>query len=242
VSYLCADRSQVLEAIFNNVSIFLDQPSWRSALERSIVQDNSLSDRSEPVVRLWMIASYAPGLFVEATKVIMYQQFARKLQVLSELHRLSNEYTSWYNEWEHVLHTDQALEQNETSSNSPFRLQHADILTRYYSQMALLHQFMYALSPHHSSIVAEAAWAAATEVTRISEGLGVTSIAKLRVRVALHIAISIQKVSEVWKQAAYTFGPSETIKPAEFSRWCSIIGRSDGNPMSCILLSARIKS
>jgi microcystin degradation protein MlrC len=189
-----------------------------------------------------MIASYAPGLFLEATKVIMDQQLHHRLQVMSELHRLSNQYTSWYNEWEHVLHSDQTSTRNKPSPALSDGLQHADILTRYYSQMALVHQFMFALSPHQSTIVAEAARAAANEVTRIAEGLGVNSIAKIRVRIAMHIATSIQTVSEVWKQAAYSIGPSATIEPTEFSRWCSVIGRSDGNPMSCVLLSARIQS
>ncbi|KAF2469835.1 uncharacterized protein BDR25DRAFT_343509 [Lindgomyces ingoldianus] len=226
----------ILEACFANVAIFFDKLEWQNALQSTVIPGSYLGDRSETVVSFWMVSACAPGLFKRATEVIMTQQHDQREEIISKLRDLLSNYSRWYTKWNHELRISEAPEEQTAFLNNPTLLQRIGTLTRFLAYLALTNRFLFAMRPDPASGAEEEATRAAARVIQLAELLGADSVPKLRMKIALRIAHSIQETAQDWSnpELQYSQGFFETVEPSLFVAWCSLLGRATGGPVACI--------
>ncbi|KEF63318.1 uncharacterized protein A1O9_01295 [Exophiala aquamarina CBS 119918] len=211
----------ILEATFVDVDCFLSTPEWQSALESTIIPHVLIHDRSEAVVSLWKITSFAPVLFKKVTNAVMHRNLVEKDTIVSELHSLLDNYTDWSVKWDWVL--EEEHHQNTTCGLArETYLRRSKVLTRYLVYLAMVNRFLIAIDPRSASYAESAAVTAAKWIAQIAEPQTVDTVPGVGMKLALLLGRSILSTTAQWSQPDL----QETIQPEIFKSWCDMIGRA----------------
>ena len=223
------DAAQILESSFANVDIFLREPEWQSALQSTIIPTTDFTDRSEPVVTLWMTLACAPGLFKRVTEAVISQRLQEKEAIVGGLRNLLVNLSKWSVRWESSLIGAADLEVDGPCSELVSSREQC--LTRYLAYLAFTNRFLVAIHPPAAAVAEKIAIVAATRIIQLTETQAADPISKLSTRVAFKIACSIQATAEQWSRATImarsrSLKASGTVDPDMFSSWCALIGRT----------------
>lgn len=200
---------------------FLSTPEWQSALDSTIIPDVPIHDRAEAVVSLWKITAFAPGIFKRVTNAVMHQNLVEKDEIVSEIHRLLDNYTDWSVQWDWVLE-DEDPKAIKTGLARDIYLRRSKVLTRYLVYLAMVNRFLIAIDPRSASYAESAAVTAAKWIVQIAEPQTVDSVPGVGMKLALLLGKSILSTTTQWSQPEL----QETIQPDVFKGWCSMIGRA----------------
>ncbi|KAJ9605790.1 hypothetical protein H2200_009639 [Cladophialophora chaetospira] len=222
---LLAAQCQILtiEAIFNNRDCFLSSRAWQKAIETTMSHNSKILDRSEPVVTMWAITACAPGLFRRVTEAVLHHHLPEQNEKLAdELCALLDRYATWRDKWEQTL----VGEDFPIINDATLATAGPTIYPQYLAFWALTHRFLLAIQPHRAPVAETNSINAALRIIEFDQLRETDSVTDLCRTFALSIGRSIKQTTMEWTMQQYVSHDFQTIEPAVFLRWNSLLGRA----------------
>lgn len=93
------------EALLNGERCFLEQDAWKDVFRSVIVEDALISDRSDIVIKLMVLKSNIPGLFVDVTAIIYHPDPdpTHINTIACRLQQLRSDLLEWHKDYEFLL-------------------------------------------------------------------------------------------------------------------------------------------
>ena len=180
-------------------------------------------DRSEAVTTMWMITACAPGLFRRATKVILQHQTTEESdEIADDLHKMLEKYSAWRRKWEANLLSDDF----PVADDASLAKAGPTIYPQYLAYWALANRFLLAVQPYRAREAEINAINAALRIIEFNEVRETDSVVDLCRTLSVSIAYSIKKTTLEWTMQQYNSRESDTIDPAVFLRWNTLLGRT----------------
>jgi hypothetical protein len=223
---------RVLEAIFSNSRLFLDQRKWQNALYTAIsIDGNGNKDRSDALVSFWSISACVASLFSKVTEVVMNWQVDALGEIVDELVVVQARYVAWYHRWNgRVTATADSVGTDSLHTSAPQK----ELLVKYSAFLALVHRCLFSLTNHPDE--EKRATSASKQVVDLVDTLAIGSVSGLHARVMLHILCSILSTTAQWPslEAPKLMQP---VAPELFTVWCST-GTADDRGTIFLFFSA----
>ena len=215
--------TQTVEATFSNRDCFLSSPAWQKALASTIIYDGRAPDRSEAVVTMWAITACAPALFRRATEAVLHHHLPdRRTKLAEELCALLDRYSKWREKWEESL-----LSAGLASVNDAVLARAAPtIYPQYLAFSALTNRFLVAIQPHRAPVAETNAINAALRLIEFDRLRRIDSVTDLCRSFSVSIGHSIKQTTMEWTMQQYVARETQTVEPAVFLRWNTILGRT----------------
>jgi hypothetical protein len=189
----------------------------------AIKYDSKIPDRSEPVVTMWAIATCAPELFKRATEAILHHHPPRRIAKLAgELSALLDRYTLWREKWEESLVGDDFPFLNATTLTTAG----PTIYPQFLAFWALTNRFLLAIQPHRAPVAETNALDAASRILEFDRLRQTDSVTDLCRTFSVSIGRSIKQTTTEWTKQQFLSRESQTIDPAVFLHWNTLLGRS----------------